>query len=116
MTLLVSFDIDGTLEVGDPPGPISMEMVRQARRRGHIIGSASDRTLREQQGMWDDHGIVVDFVGHKHRLETIRDRFSCDRWIHIGDTSVDRHYAILAGFEFWLASDVPVTGDLTAFF
>ena len=27
--ILVSFDIDGTLEVGDPPGPIELALVRR---------------------------------------------------------------------------------------
>ncbi len=29
---LVSFDIDGTLEVGDPPGPITLELVRYVQQ------------------------------------------------------------------------------------
>jgi hypothetical protein len=28
---LISFDIDGTLEVGDPPGSLTMAMVRRAK-------------------------------------------------------------------------------------
>ena len=48
--ILVSFDIDGTLEAGDPPGPV-------------------------------------------------------------GDTSLDEHYATLAGFEFRYATDLPATPD-----
>ena len=49
MTKLISFDIDGTLEVGDPPGSITMEMVRRAKRLGYLIGSCSDRTVSAQQ-------------------------------------------------------------------
>ena len=116
MAFLVSFDIDGTLETGDPPGPISIEVVRRARRQGHVIGSASDRTLSEQRIMWKRLGIDPDFVGQKHRLETIRDSFQCDRWIHIGDTNVDEHYATQAGFEFWFASAVPLTDELAWIF
>jgi hypothetical protein len=108
VAFLVSFDIDGTLETGDPPGPISIDVVRRAREQGHVIGSASDRTLNEQRVMWKHQGIVPDFVSHKHRLEAIRETFQCDRWIHIGDTNVDEHYATLAGFEFWFASAVPL--------
>ena len=52
MAALVSFDIDGTLEVGDPPGPITMAMVRRAQAHGCIIGSASDRPLPVQQAIW----------------------------------------------------------------
>jgi hypothetical protein len=36
---LISFDIDGTLEVGGPPGSITIERVRQALELGYIIGS-----------------------------------------------------------------------------
>jgi hypothetical protein len=108
--VLVSFDIDGTLEVGDPPGPLTMDMVRLAQARGYVIGSASDRTVQFQQQMWADQGIAVDFVGHKHRLPDIVKQFACQRHVHIGDTDVDRHYAQLAGFEFHYADQIPSAG------
>ena len=34
LAILISFDIDGTLEVGDPPGILTMAMVRRAQKRG----------------------------------------------------------------------------------
>ena len=40
---LISFDIDGTLEAGDPPGPITMDMVRTIKALGYVIGSGSDQ-------------------------------------------------------------------------
>ena len=40
-----------------------------------------------------------------------RDRFSqATRFIHIGDTDVDRHYAKLHGFEFYLPDGLPADG------
>ena len=42
MAILVSFDIDGTLEVGDPPGAVTMDMIRTARKKGFLTGSCSD--------------------------------------------------------------------------
>jgi hypothetical protein len=107
--ILVSFDVDGTLEVGDPPGPLPMELVRYAKRIGYV-GSSSDRTLSEQRSIWQNHDIEVDFVGHKHTMHQVRERFDCARHIHIGDTEIDRHYAVLAGFEFWWAHEFPVDG------
>jgi hypothetical protein len=97
---LVSFDIDGTLEHGDPPGPITTGFVHMARERGCLIGSASDRTLREQQEVWATIGLEPDFVSRKHRLEEVRESFPRDWLFHIGDTHIDEHFARLAGFEF----------------
>ena len=57
MKILISFDIDGTLETGDPPGRVTMEMVRRAQELGYIIGSASDRPVPVQKSIWEKHGI-----------------------------------------------------------
>jgi hydroxymethylpyrimidine pyrophosphatase-like HAD family hydrolase len=94
---LVSFDIDGTLEAGDPPGPVTFALVARARARGYVIGSASDRTLAEQRAIGQTAGISVDFVCHKHRLLESTSQFNCQRMLHIGDTSLDGYYARLAG-------------------
>ena len=100
MRFLISFDIDGTLEVGDPPGAITMEMVRRAQERGFLIGSCSDRAASSQQAIWDKHDIRADFVALKHRLDDVRQRFEADRYIHIGDRNLDQQYAAQAGFDF----------------
>ncbi|MBI2855979.1 MAG: HAD family hydrolase [Chloroflexi bacterium] len=101
MRILVSFDIDGTLEVGDPPGPITMDMVRKAQELGCIIGSSSDRSISAQQNMWDRNNIQVDFVSLKHMLSGIRERFEADCYYHTGDRDLDRQFAREAGFDFW---------------
>ena len=115
MKILISFDIDGTLEVGDPPGEITMDMVRRAQGSGCLIGSCSDRTATSQQALWEMHSIQVDFVSLKHMLSEVKMRFNTDRYIHIGDRDLDRQFALEAGFEFlwahealsepWLISD-----------
>ena len=43
--ILLSLDIDGTIEVGDPPGVLTMEMIRTTVGKGFIVGSCSDRPL-----------------------------------------------------------------------
>jgi hypothetical protein len=108
--ILVSFDIDGTLELGDPPGPVLLDHVREAQRRGAVIGSASDQTRRDQRRMWESNGIAVDFAEHKQNLGSVRSQFGCERFVHIGDTLVDRHYALQAGFEFWWVTELPEAG------
>jgi len=100
MAKLISFDIDGTLEVGDPPGYITMAKVRQALELGYIIGSCSDRTVGQQQRMWEQHAIPVAFTVLKHHLDRVRSEFSAERYYHIGDTNIDRQYAERAGFSF----------------
>lgn len=103
MAALVSFDIDGTLEAGDPPGPITMGMVRKAQAHGCIIGSSSDRPLPVQQAIWERYGIEVSFVSAKQNLPDVRSRFSADEYYHIGDTELDRQFALAAGFHFvWM--------------
>jgi hypothetical protein len=97
---LISFDIDGTLEVGDPPGLITMEMVRQAKALGYLIGSCSDRPLSDQRRIWERHHIVVDFTALKHRLADVKAQFQAEAYYHIGDTDLDRFFADRAGFCF----------------
>jgi FMN phosphatase YigB (HAD superfamily) len=98
---LISFDIDGTLETGDPPGIITMARVREAAALGYIIGSCSDRTVSQQQRMWSAHGIKVSFTVLKHHLDRVKAEFEAHTYIHIGDTNIDRQYAERAGFTYY---------------
>ena len=82
-----------------------MEIVRQAQRHGYLIGSCSDRTVSEQQRIWESHGILVDFTVLKHRLEGIKTLFPAARYYHIGDTEVDRRESLQAGFDFLAVED-----------
>lgn len=101
MVILISFDIDGTLEVGDPPGILTMEMVRRTQERGYFIGSCSDRPMSGQQAIWDQHNIPVHFVVPKHMLPEVKAKFEADVYYHIGDREdLDKKYALDAGFEF----------------
>ena len=109
--LLVSFDIDGTMVFGDPPGAVTLEVVLRAKKLGYIIGSASDRPRRNQQELWDQHEIEVDFVSHKHHLDQIRERFPATRYVHIGDTDVDKYFAELHGFDFFFQHELPEEGS-----
>lgn len=105
MAILLSFDIDGTLEVGEPPGGVTIAMVRRAQALGFLIGSCSDRTLGAQRAIWTEHEITVDFVALKQRLDGVRSAILADRYIHIGDLEMDRTYALGAGFDFWWAHE-----------
>ena len=97
---LISFDIDGTLEFGDPEGRITVAMVRRAQELGYIVGSASDRPVPVQKSLWEQHGLTVDFTIHKHNLDTVKTQFQVEVYQHIGDTNMDEYYAVLHGFEY----------------
>jgi hypothetical protein len=97
---LVSFDIDGTLEIGDPPGIIPVALLRQAKQRGYLVGTCSDRPISFQQALWTGLGLVADFTVLKHRLADVRARFAAVAYYHVGDTDIDEHFARLAGFQF----------------
>lgn len=101
MAILVSFDIDGTMEFGDPPGGITLDMVRRAQQMGFLIGSCSDRPPSTQRVLWEKHEILVDFVAPKHGLPEVKVRFEAEEYCHIGDRNTDQQYAERAGFLFF---------------
>jgi hypothetical protein len=98
--IVLSFDIDGTLETGDPPGRVTMDMVRRAQEMGYIIGSASDKPIPVQKSIWEKHGITVEFTIHKQKLDTVKASIPADVYQHIGDTEMDEQYAVMHGFDF----------------
>jgi len=100
LAYLISFDIDGTLEFGDPPGGITVAMVIRAKELGFLIGSCSDRFPSAQRSLWEACDIAVDFVAAKHMLPDIRSRFEAVKYLHIGDRDLDQQLAEKAGFEF----------------
>jgi hypothetical protein len=102
---LVSFDIDGTLEIGDPPGIITIDAIRVARRLGYLVGTCSDRPVAHQRQIWERLALIPDFTVLKHRLAEVKASFTAAAYYHIGDTDVDEHFAGLAGFRF-LRADV----------
>jgi hypothetical protein len=110
LVMLVSFDIDGTLETGEPPGGVPIALVRRAKGLGHLVGSCSDRPVRHQQDMWERQQVVVDFTVLKHRLADVKARFQAAVFYHVGDTDTDELFAAAAGFRF-LRADVVANGS-----
>ena len=108
---LISFDIDGTMEFGSPPGHITLDHVRKAKELGYIVGSTSDRPISNQEELWKQHDIEVDFVALKHQLAEVKERFEPDECLHVGDTEMDRFFAAQAGFDFLSIHEVPEDGS-----
>ena len=82
--ILISLDIDGTLEVGDPPGDLTMEMVRIAKSKGFIIGTCSDRPLSTQRKILTQHDIEIEFAVSKHMLPDVKEYYNSE--LYNGDT------------------------------
>jgi hypothetical protein len=97
---LVSFDIDGTLEIGDPPGIVTIAALQTARRLGYLVGTCSDRPVSHQREIWARLSLIPDFTVLKHRLAEVKTAFTATAYYHIGDTDVDEHFAGVAGFRF----------------
>ncbi len=112
-TRLISFDIDGTLEVGEPPGAITLSTVRRAHALGIVIGSCSDRPIRFQKGLWAKHDVPMQFVVLKQHLMQVRESYpNAGHYLHVGDTEVDQRMAEEAGFDFLHSLDDAVAGVL----
>jgi hypothetical protein len=77
-----------------------MNMVRTAKGLGYIIGSCSDRTVSNQQRIWSDHDIPVEFTVLKHQLGLVKLEFDAEEYFHVGDTALDRYAADRAGFAY----------------
>ncbi len=110
---VISFDIDGTLEVGDPPGPISIAYVLSAIEKGYIVGSCSDRPLSYQKELWKQHNIDMKFTVLKQNLHEVRLKFPKNEYVHIGDTEVDQMMAKAADFAFVHSIDDDVLSYLS---
>ena len=98
--IVISFDIDGTLEISEPPGVVPIALIQTAKRLGYLVGSCSDRPLTYQQAVWERLGIAPDFMVLKHRLADVRRQFSAAAYYHVGDSDTDARYASGAGFRF----------------
>jgi len=100
IVILISFDIDCTLEVGDPPFVVTMTMVKRRQKPGYLIGSCSDRPISAQRAIWAQHNIAIDFAVGKMMLPDVKMKFVADVYYHIGDREdLDRKYALEAVLE-----------------
>ena len=105
--LVFSFDIDGTLENGDPPGTIKLDDIREYASKKHIVlGSCSQNEIWEQEQTWKEIGAEPDFMIQKDErlLMLVKNRWP-DAWVylHVGDwVGLDDVIAEKAGWEFQL--------------
>jgi phosphoglycolate phosphatase-like HAD superfamily hydrolase len=105
---LMSFDLDGTLDFGDPPGPISAHQLKKLKEKGVIIGGASGKESRFQVKRWRESGVKPHFVIVKvdiWKFKKLKTLINASEYIHIGDAPDDEVVAKKAGFNFLLPED-----------
>ena len=93
-----AFDRDGTLEWGNPQGPITKEHLEKMRSLGYLIGGSGGQPSSDQSERWREHRIEPDFTVHKENLPEIRAKFS--ELTHVGDTQDDVEWAKKAKANF----------------
>jgi len=86
-----AFDRDGTLEWGNPPGPVKKHHLIFLKQLGYQIGGSGGQAEGEQYSNWKSNGIDPDFVVFKSDIYTLKPRYS--KIIHIGDDITDRKVA-----------------------
>lgn len=98
--LVISFDVDGTLQFGDPPGPITPRTIKALQEARVVIGSASDRTVTDQTRMWRQASLKPVFIVVKNQLRTLPSSFPNSLLVHVGDRFADELEASMAGVVF----------------
>ena len=106
MKVVVAFDVDGTLEVGNPPGPIKLSELKRLKELGLVVGivGAFEKVKR----------IISDlefyYPGHPHKpkyLKEIKERYNPVIAIYVGDDDADRVAALSSGFIYVRPEDYP---------
>lgn len=96
-SVLVAFDVDGTLEVGDPRGPIKLDDVRRLKEAGLIVGIVGAREKVEGRLVGLDFYMEGDPYKERN-LKELASRFKPALAIYVADRPSDREAALRAGF------------------
>ena len=99
---IISFDIDGTMEFGNPSGLVTVEMVKAEIVKGNAIISCSGHIVANQIKMFKEHGIELQMACLKGGLREAKRNWNVnvERYIHIGDDEIDKEAAEFARFEY----------------
>ena len=105
---MIAFDVDGTLEVGNPPGPIKLSKLKRLKEFGLIVGIVG--SFKKVKGVLPN--LDFYYPGHPHKpkyLREIRERYNPALAIYVGDEEADRLAALNAGFIYVRPEDFPLS-------
>lgn len=99
---VISFDVDGTTIWGNPPGPITPEMIKVEIDKGNHVVGGSNHGIPQQDAEFRAHGIKLLMVCQKVGLSKAKEKWmNAGRYIHVGDSiNDDGRAAKAAGFEY----------------
>jgi len=109
-TIVIAFDVDGTLECGNPKGPIKLKTIRALKRAGFIVGIIGAYQKAVAAGL--QGGIDVDFLmsGHPYKpkhLTHLKLVYRPALTIYVGDEPADRQAALQTGCAYIKPQDFP---------
>lgn len=98
--VVLVFDVDGTLEVGNPPGPIPLKTLLYLKEKDFIVGIVGswDKIPERTLAKLDFH-----YPGHPEKpkwLSKVRERYSPTIVLYIADEERDRDACKRAGVTY----------------
>jgi len=99
MKVLIAFDVDGTLECGNPPGPIRLERVRLLKEAGFTVGiiGALERVMPKLPN------LDFYYPGDPHKpegLKEVKEKFKPLLAIYVADLPSDRKSALKLSYSY----------------
>ncbi|MEA2033150.1 MAG: HAD family hydrolase [Euryarchaeota archaeon] len=105
--VVIAFDVDGTLECGEPPGIIKIETVKRLKEKGFIVGIVGAYKKVQR------HISHLDFYlsGDPHKpenLKKVRETYKPAFCIYVADLPSDKVAALKNGFSYIKPEDFTV--------
>jgi len=98
MVKVFSFDRDDTLALSS--GPITLEMLKELKEKGYVIGTGGGVSGEEQARQWRRWGIEPDFALTKSDLGKLRELYPGAEITHVGDDQLDEEIAKKFGYNY----------------
>ena len=105
---MLVFDVDGTLEVGRPPGPIMLKTLLYLKKRGFIVGIVGSWAKVPKEILTE---LDFHYPGHPEKprwLSTICEKYSPIILFYVADEERDREVCRQVGVTYVRPEDFRV--------